>query len=110
MAPHACCLKTHADGVADWQRAGVESKLRELAQKHDLLLFEDRKLADIGATVADQVRLGAGRWADLVTAHAVAGEGVLAGIKAGLEKAGMDKAARGVLMVAQMSSSGADPK
>ncbi len=103
VAPFVCAIKTHADSVADWTPSETEAKLTELARKHNFVLFEDRKLADIGATVAAQFEEGAGRWADLVTAHGVAGEGVLKGIQAGMAK---DGPAKGVLIVSQMSCEG----
>ena len=49
----------------------VPLTLKELAEKHDFLLFEDRKLADIGKTVEEQMRgpFQIASWADLVTVH-----------------------------------------
>ena len=75
------------------------------SQRHDLLLFEDRKFADIGKVSQHQM---AGvhdirSWADIVTAHRISGPDIVDGIAAGwadVERIG------GVLLLAQMSSSG----
>ena len=70
MGPQICCLKTHMDILMDFDPK-VPLTLKELAEKHDFLLFEDRKLADIGKTVEEQMRgpFQIASWADLVTVH-----------------------------------------
>ncbi len=80
-------------------------KLLQLKKKHDFILFEDRKFADIGSTVAKQYSKGIyeiSRWSDIVTVHALPGDGILAGLKAQLG-VGDD---RGCLLLAEMSSEG----
>ena len=54
--------------ISDWSK-DTEANLLSLAAKHRFLLFEDRKLADIGNTVRLQARAVAGDWAELVTVH-----------------------------------------
>ena len=56
--------------ISDWSK-DTEANLLSLAAKHQFLLFEDRKLADIGNTVRLQARAVAGDWAELVTVHGV---------------------------------------
>ena len=70
IGPQICCLKTHMDILMDFDPK-VPLTLKELAEKHDFLLFEDRKLADIGKTVEEQMRgpFQIASWADLVTVH-----------------------------------------
>ena len=53
--PHLCMLKTHIDTIDDFDTELVE-KIGELAKKHDFVVFEDRKFADIGHTVSNQFR------------------------------------------------------
>ncbi|RUS76691.1 hypothetical protein EGW08_015546, partial [Elysia chlorotica] len=99
--PHVCIVKTHVDILEDFSAEVVEG-LTALAAKHDFILFEDRKFADIGNTVMHQYSGGMYRiseWADLVNAHAVPGPGVVHGLK----KIGAPKG-RACLLIAEMSS------
>ena len=75
-------LKTHVDILDDWDDNFVP-KLQQYAQKYNFLIFEDRKFADIGNTVKKQFRSGVYKieqWADVVTVHSIAGEGILKGL------------------------------
>jgi orotidine 5'-phosphate decarboxylase subfamily 1 len=110
LGQHICCLKTHVDIILDWPY-DLGLKLRELANKHSFLLFEDRKFADIGTTVSHQYHGGPFRissWADLVTVHALPGPGVLQGLenRVELDSTYCDNRPKGALILAQMSSSG----
>ncbi len=103
VAEHICVLKTHMDIVENFTPE-LTIKLRQLADEHNFLIFEDRKFADIGNTVLHQVRDGVYRitqWADIINAHALPGEGIIAGLREGCK--GRDI---GLLMLAQMSSKG----
>lgn len=103
VGPHICLLKTHIDIIEDFH-PNLIKPLKEVAERHNFILFEDRKFADIGKTVELQYSKGVYKissWAKVVTAHSVTGKGVLDAIK-GSE--GSDK--RGVFLLAETSAAG----
>lgn len=75
LGPYICLLKTHIDMICDFD-IDLIIQLQHLSQKHDFLIFEDRKFADIGNTVKHQYRDGIyqiSSWADIINAHSVPG-------------------------------------
>ena len=101
VGPDICFLKTHIDIIEDFDWDLIE-QLQALAKKHNFLLIEDRKFADIGSIVQAQYTGGLykiAQWADIVICHALAGPGIITGLK----KTAPEKN-RGILLLAQMSS------
>lgn len=103
LGPTIAVLKTHIDILEDFTPEVIEG-LRHLADKHDFLLFEDRKFADIGSTVVHQCRGGIYQialWADIINAHIVSGPGIIASLKQACE--GRDVM---LLLVSELSAKG----
>ena len=97
-------LKTHVDLVVDWT-APAWGEFCETAHSHGMLIFEDRKFADIGKISRDQMGgvYDIRSWSDLVTAHLISGPDIVAGLQEGWKDVGREG---GVLLLAQMSSRG----
>lgn len=99
-------FKTHIDTISDFGLHTTE-RLQELAEKHNFLIFEDRKFIDIGNTVQKQYRGGALRiydWAHIINASVLAGEGIIDALAQTIAKG--DRPERGILILAEMTSKG----
>ncbi|KAK9456468.1 Orotidine 5'-phosphate decarboxylase domain-containing protein [Dipodascopsis uninucleata] len=106
LGPYVCVFKTHIDILGDFSYEGTVAPLVELSKKHNFLIFEDRKFADIGSTVKSQYTSGVfkiAQWAHITNAHSVPGPGIIDGLYAGASQVGDE---RGLLMLAEMSSKG----
>ncbi|XP_050593459.1 uridine 5'-monophosphate synthase isoform X11 [Bombus affinis] len=104
--PHIVLLKTHVDILEDFSDNFIK-RLKELAKKHDFLLMEDRKFADIENTVCLQYEKGIykiAQWADVVTVHAIAGQSIIDDFKNSLK--GISEP-RGLFVLVEMPTEGA---
>ncbi|KAI9818619.1 MAG: orotidine 5'-phosphate decarboxylase [Thelocarpon impressellum] len=82
-----CMLKTHADIIDDFGQKTIDG-LREVAARKRFLVFEDRKLGDIGSTVQRQYTSGPCRiveWASIVNAHVFPGPAIVSALRAAAE-------------------------
>ena len=102
--PYLAALKTHVDLVDDWTPEAW-ADLCAKAHAEDLLIFEDRKFADIGKISRDQMAgvYDIRSWSDIVTAHGISGTDIVDGLCQGWRDVGREG---GVLLLAQMSSRG----
>lgn len=107
LGPYICLLKTHVDILEDFTIENTIIPLKIIAKRHNFMIFEDRKFADIGNTVKLQYSSGIykiAEWSDITNAHGVIGEGVVKGLKQAAEETTTE--ARGLLMLAELSSKG----
>lgn len=107
VGPYIALVKSHIDIIDDFTFEDTIIPMLELAKKHNFMIFEDRKFADIGSTVKAQYVGGVFKivkWADITNAHAVPGEGVVHGLEEAA-KAATDEP-RGLVMLAELSSQG----
>lgn len=95
--------------MADFSEKTVTG-LKALAEKHNFLIFEDRKFVDIGNTVQMQYHGGALRiseWAHLVNASILAGEGIVQALAQTYDSETFPYAgSRGLLILAEMTTKG----
>lgn len=102
VGPYICAFKTHIDIITDFD-ADLIIQLKALAHEYNFLIIEDRKFCDIGSTVRAQAADGIyhiTEWADMVIAHAIAGPGIIEGIKQASD------GTCGLLLIAQLSCAG----
>ncbi|CAB3253734.1 unnamed protein product [Arctia plantaginis] len=101
VGEHICLVKTHADIIEDFSN-DFTTRMKQLSNRFNFLILEDRKYADIGHIVSLQYLKGVHRisqWADCVTAHSLPGEGILKALFASGDN-------HGVFLLAEMSSEG----
>ncbi|KAJ7764995.1 humps family-domain-containing protein, partial [Mycena maculata] len=103
VGPFVCLVKTHIDIIEDFTPSLI-TDLQTLSAKHDFLIFEDRKFADIGNTVSLQYSSGVHKiasWSHITNAHPVPGPSIITG----LSSIGLPLG-RGLLLLAEMSTKG----
>ena len=72
-------LKTHIDMMKDFDNSVID-KLIEYKKQYGFAIWEDRKFADIGNVVYQQMHGGIYKissWADYVSVHVISGPGIL---------------------------------
>lgn len=102
-------FKTHIKVVSDFDDSTVQG-LKSTAAKHGFMIFEDRKLVDIGNTVQKQYHGGALRiseWADIVDFSILPGDGIAEALNETITNPDLPYAnQRGLLALADMTSKG----
>lgn len=79
LGPYMAVFKTHIDRVQDFTNATVDSPKR-VPEKHNFMIFEDRKLVDISNTVQKQYHGGSltiSKWAEIVNLSILGGEAIV---------------------------------
>ncbi|KAK2596775.1 orotidine 5'-phosphate decarboxylase [Conoideocrella luteorostrata] len=109
LGPYIAVLNTHIDIVHDFNSKTI-SGLKELAAKHNFLIFEDRKFIDIGSTVQKQYHGGGLRiseWADIVNVSILGGQSVVDALEEViLDEAFPHRDERALLLLAEMTTAG----
>ncbi|WEW57872.1 orotidine 5'-phosphate decarboxylase [Emydomyces testavorans] len=109
LGPYMVVLKTHIDILSDFSPETIIG-LQFFAQKHNFLIFEDRKFVDIGSTVQKQYHGGAlqiSRWAHIVNATVLPGPGIIDALAHITRAPDFPHAEdRGLLILAEMTSKG----
>ncbi|KAK2603561.1 orotidine 5'-phosphate decarboxylase [Conoideocrella luteorostrata] len=109
LGPYIAVFKTHVDIVRDFSDATIQG-LKSLAKKHNFMIFEDRKLIDIGNTVQKQYHSGALRiseWADIVNLSVLGGDGIVDALTQTVTSPDFPfRGQRGFLLLAEMTSRG----
>lgn len=112
LGPHIAVLKTHIDILSDFSLE-TTTQLKQLASKHNFLIFEDRKFIDIGNTVQKQYHGGALRiseWAHIINCSILPGEGIVQALSQTAASPDFlsetEGQGRGLLILAEMTSKG----
>lgn len=106
LGPYIVVLKTHIDIVDDFTQDTIDG-LTKLSEKHDFLIFEDRKFVDIGSTVQKQYKGGVLKihdWAHIVNCTVLPGPGLVQALEQVIQEGANPD--RGVLILAEMTSKG----
>tara|TARA_Y100000022_G_C13240415_1_gene372097 strand:+ start:177 stop:899 length:723 start_codon:yes stop_codon:yes gene_type:complete len=93
-------VKIHVDIIEDFDNNFINS-LVKICDENNILIFEDRKFADIGYIFEKQFTGGIyniNKWANLITVHSIVGDGILKIF----EKC--KKHNQGILYIAEMSN------
>ncbi|KAI0113926.1 Orotidine 5'-phosphate decarboxylase [Nemania sp. FL0031] len=109
LGPSIAVFKTHIDLISDFGDHTVQ-ELKRLPEKHKFLIFEDRKLVDIGSTVQKQYHGGSLRiseWAHIVNLIILGGGGIVDALTQTIEDPTFPHSHdRGFLILAEMTSEG----
>ncbi|WP_185862243.1 orotidine-5'-phosphate decarboxylase [Blattabacterium cuenoti] len=95
-----CGLKLHVDIINDFSLSFI-NQLKNISIEKNFLLFEDRKLCDVGPTNYLQLHYGIHKissWADIITAHVLAGSDSIQNLKI--------PSSMGLVTISEMSSYG----
>lgn len=78
-SPFVSIVKTHIDMIKDFELYGPNNsitRLQNLKNQYGILLWEDRKFADIPSVTSKQITNGVhqiAEWADIVSVHTISG-------------------------------------
>ncbi|KAK0724026.1 Orotidine 5'-phosphate decarboxylase [Apiosordaria backusii] len=109
LGPYIAVFKSHVDLVSDFDDSTIQG-LKDLAAKHNFMIFEDRKLVDIGSTVQKQYHGGVMRisdWADIVNLSVLGGDGIVEALDETVTSPDFPyRDQRAFLILAEMTSKG----
>ena len=72
---HICILKIHNDIIIDFHKNYEYNKnrLNQLKKSYNFKIWEDRKFADIGSIMNQQIHIHISEWADIISVHPIPG-------------------------------------
>lgn len=109
LGPYIAVIKTHIDILSDFSEETTKG-LKALSEKHNFLIFEDRKFIDIGNTVQKQYHEGTLRiseWAHIINCSILPGEGIVEALAQTAQASDFPYGSeRGLLILAEMTSKG----
>lgn len=97
---HVVMIKLHCDIIDDFDMDFIEN-INRICKENKILIFEDRKFADIGYIFKKQFQGGNHKissWVNLITVHSLVGDGTIK------EFGKIKKENQGILLIANMSN------
>lgn len=97
---HVVMIKLHCDIIDDFDIDFIEN-INRICKENKILIFEDRKFADIGYIFRKQFEGGNNKisnWANLITVHSLVGDGTIK------EFNKIKRENQGILLIANMSN------
>jgi orotidine-5'-phosphate decarboxylase len=106
LGQYITVIKMHTDVVKDFNVETIQG-LQLLTKKHNFMIFEDRKLIDIGQQQYHEGALGISEWVGIVNLSMLGGDGIVDALTQTITGPDFQfRNERALLIVAKMTSRG----